>query len=181
MNIQEKKELFEKVLEHTKTEIGGLRTNNITPSLVENIKVEAYGASMPLIQLGSISIPEPRQLLVETWDKNILKEVEKALETASLGLAIKNEGNFLRLTMPPLTEETRKQVVKLLSEKLEKGRISLRALRDEVKTEIQKAEKEKTITEDDRFKLQEDLDKMTKEYTDKISEMGEKKEKEIMA
>ncbi|MDD5290055.1 MAG: ribosome recycling factor [Patescibacteria group bacterium] len=180
MNIQDKKEFFEKILEHTKIEIGGLRTSNVTPSLVENIKVDVYGSKMPLIQLGSISVPEPRQLLVETWDKNILKDVEKALETASLGLSIKNEGNFLRLTMPPMTEDTRKQVIKLLNEKIEKSRISLRALRDEIRNEIQTAEKNKDIDEDSKFRLQEDLDKTTREYTAKVEEMGEKKEKEIL-
>jgi ribosome recycling factor len=180
MNIQEKKELFEKIMEHTKNEISSLRTNNITPALVENIKADVYGAKMPIIQLGSISIPEPRQLLIEPWDKNVLKDIEQAIETASLGLSVKNEGNFLRLTMPAMTEETRKQVVKLLNEKTEKSRISLRALRDEIRDEIISAEKNKEITEDDKFRLQEDLDKMTREYTDRIAEIGKKKEEEIM-
>jgi len=180
MNIQDKKELFEKIMEHTKNEIGSLRTNNVTPSLVENIKVDVYGSKMPLIQLGSISVPEPRQLLVETWDKNILKDVEKAIESATLGLSVKNEGNFLRLTMPAMTEDTRKQVIKLLNEKTEKARISLRGLRDEIRNEIQTAEKNKEIAEDDKFRLQEDLDKMTREYTEKVEEIGKKKEKEIL-
>jgi ribosome recycling factor len=180
MNIQNKKDFFEKIMEHAKNEIGSLRTNNITPVLIENIKVDVYGAKMSLVQLGSISIPEPRQLLVETWDKNILKDVEKALETAALGLSVKNEGNFLRLTMPPMTEETRKQVIKLLNEKIEKARISLRGLRDEIRNEIQTAEKNKEIDEDNKFRLQEDLDKLTREYTAEVEEMGGKKEKEIL-
>jgi ribosome recycling factor len=181
MNIQDKKELFEKIMEHAKNDISSLRTNNITPSLIENVSVVVYGSKMPLIQLGSISSPEPRQLLVETWDKNILKDVEKAIETATLGLSIKNEGNFLRLTMPTMTEETRKQVIKLLNEKIEKTKISFRGLRDEIKEEIIKAEKNKEITEDEKFRAQEDLDKLTREYTDKVGEIGEKKEKEILS
>ncbi len=180
MNINDKKVLFEKAVEYAGQELAALRTNRVTPALIENIKVEVYGAKMPLTQVASINSPEARQLLVEPWDKNIIKSVEKAIETASIGLSISNEGNFLRLFMPSMTEETRKQVIKLLREKMEKARVSLRGLRDEIKEEIVQAEKNKEISEDERFKLLEDLDKMAREYTDKVGELGEKKEKEIM-
>ncbi|MFH1456546.1 MAG: ribosome recycling factor [Patescibacteria group bacterium] len=179
MNLQEKKINFEKIIEFMQKDLGSIRTNRATPSLVENISVNVYGSQMPLIQVASISSPEPKQLLIEPWDKNILKDVERAIQTASLGLSVSNDGSFLRVVMPPMTEETRNEVIKLLGDKLEKGKQSLRGVRDEIKEEIIKAEKSKEITEDDRYSLIEDLDEMTREYTDKINIIGRKKEEEI--
>jgi ribosome recycling factor len=134
---------------------------------------------MPLLQVASINSPEPRQLLIEPWDKNILKDVERSIQTASLGFSVANEGTFLRITMPPMTEETRQQVIKILGDKLEKARQSLRLVRDEVKEEIIKAEKNKEITEDERYSLFEDLDKMTRKCTEEVNSIGKKKEEEI--
>ena len=179
MNLDDKKEKFEKVVEFLQKEISSVRTSRATPSLIENIKVSVYGVDTPMIQIASITSPEPKQLLVEPWDKNILKDVEKAIQTASLGLSVANEGTFVRVTMPPMTEETRNEVIKMLNEKIEKGRQNLRGVRDEVKEEVIKAEKDKEITEDDKFGLLEELDKITREYTDEVSDLGKKKEEEI--
>jgi len=180
MNLQDHKPKFEKSLEHLRDDLASLRTSRATPALVENIKVNVYGTEMPLIQVASITSPEAKQLLVEPWDKSVLKDIEKAIQSASLGLSVTNEGSHLRITMPPMTEETRKEVVKLLNEKLEKGRISIRAVRDEIKEEILKAEKDKEVTEDERYKLIDELDKMTRQFIDEISELGKKKEAEVM-
>ncbi|MBU4360396.1 ribosome recycling factor [Patescibacteria group bacterium] len=179
MNIQDKKQDFEKVIEHISQDIAGVRTNRAAPALIENIKVDIYGSKMQINQVASISCPELKQLLVEPWDKNVLKDIEKAIETASLGLSVKNEGNFLRLFIPAMTEETRKEIIKILREKLENGRVSLRGLRDKIKEEIITAERSKEIGEDEKYNLIEDLDKMTREYNEEIVELGEKKEKEI--
>ena len=121
-----KKQDFQKVIDHTSEDLASIRTNRATPALVENIKVEVYGSPMPLVQVASITVPEPKQLLIEPWDKNIMKDAEKAIETASLGLSVKNEGNCLRLSIPPITEESRKQIVKVLHEKIENGKIAFR-------------------------------------------------------
>ncbi len=179
MNIQDKRQDFQKVIEHINQDISGVRTNRATPSLIENIKVDIYGSKMPVNQIASISCPEPKQLLVEPWDKTVLKNIEKAIETASIGLVIKNEGNFLRLSIPSMTEETRKEIIKMLREKIENGKISLRGLRDKIKEEIIKQEKNKEISEDEKYSLIEELDKITREYNDQVEEIGEKKEKEI--
>jgi len=179
MNLEDKKPNFEKVIEFVQKDLGSVRTNRATPSLVENISVNVYGARMPLIQVASITSPEPKQLLIEPWDKNILKDTEKAVQTASLGLSVANEGTFLRITMPAMTEETRNEVIKFLNDKLEKGKQTLRGVRDEIKEEIIKAEKTKEISKDDRYSLAKDLDEMTREYTEKISKLGKKKEQEI--
>lgn len=179
MNITDKKNDFEKLIEHAKNDLNSVRTNRATPAMLENIKVDTYGAKMSLNQIGSISSPEPMQLLVETWDKNLLKSVEQAIETASLGFSVKNEGSYLRLTMAQMTEETRKKIIKSLHEKMETARISLRNLRDKIKEEIIGAEKNKEISEDEKYKFIDDLDEMTREYTEIINVLGKKKEEEI--
>lgn len=180
MNLQDKKIDFEKLLEHAQQELSVLRTNRVTPSLIENLRVDVYGSKMPLVQIASITAPETKQLLVEPWDKNILKDVERAIETASLGLSVTNEGQHLRLIMPAMTEETRKEIIKLLNTKVEASRVALRKLRDRLKEEILAEEKNKDISQDERYALVDNLDKMTREYTEKIETLGQKKEKEIM-
>jgi len=179
MKISDKIFEFDKIIEHAQNELMSVRTNRATPALIENLKVDVYGSKVPLIQIAGITSPETKQLMVEPWDKNVLKDVEKAIETAGLGLSVSNEGNFLRISMPSMTEETRKEILKVLNEKLEKLRTSLRLLRDKIKEEILKLEKEKEISEDEKYSLIEDLDKITREYTDKINDLGKKKEEEI--
>jgi len=179
MHIDDHKSEFEKTLECASEDINTVRTNRATPSLIENLSVEVYGSKIPLVQLAGITSPEPKQLLVEAWDKNVLKDIEKSIQTASLGLSVVNEGNHLRITMPPMTEETRNQIIKTLHEKIEHWRVSLRNLRDKIKEEITNAERNKKIGEDEKYKLIEDLDKTIREYTEKINNLGNKKENEI--
>ncbi|NMB48011.1 ribosome recycling factor [Candidatus Kuenenbacteria bacterium] len=179
MKLEQYHPEFDKVIEHIKVDIGTLRTNRATPSMLENLMVEVYGSKMPLNQLGSIQAPEPRMLTVEPWDKSVLKNIEKAIQTASLGLNVSSEGTFLRIALSPMTEETRKELIKVLNDKLESGRRSLRGVRDDVKEAILAAEKNKEITEDERYKLVEGLDKLVREYNDKVEELGKKKEEEI--
>ena len=179
MDLQQYKPQFEKTLDFLRQEISSIRTNRATPALLENIQVEVYDSKMPLIQLASIQVPEPRMLTVEPWDRQVIKDVEKAIQTASLGLSVTNEGTFLRITMPPMTEETRKELLKVLNHKLEQARQAVRGVRDKIKEEIVQAEKNKEISEDEKYKLIEDLDKMTREYTAQIQEIGDKKEQEI--
>ncbi|MFH0854658.1 MAG: ribosome recycling factor [bacterium] len=170
---------FEKVIEHFKTEISSLKTGRATPLLVENILVESYGSKMPLKQVASISAPEPKCILIEPWDKSIVKEIEKAIINSNTGLNPKNEGQQLRITISPLTEEDRKNLIKILHQKAEAARISIRGLRDKIKDNIQAMEKGKEITEDDRFRLQKELDEFTGDYNENIKEIGDKKETEI--
>ncbi len=179
MNLQDKDLQFKKIIEHAHQEFGSIRTNRATPSLLENIKIDAYGTQTPLIQLASITLPEPTQLLVEVWDKNLLKEVEKNIHQANLGLSVSNEGDHLRVVVPAMTDETRQQIIKSLHKKLEEIKISIRNLRDKIKEEILKAEKEKEISEDEKYKLIEELDKKTKDYTQQVEDLAIKKEKEI--
>jgi len=179
MNLDQYHEQFDKVIEHLKLDLGSIRTNRATPALLENIQVEIYGSKMPLIQMASIQAPESKMLTVEPWDKQVIKEVEKAIQTASLGLSVANEGTFLRITIPPMTDETRQELVKVLNNKLESGRQSIRGVRDNVKEEINTAGKNKDISEDEKYKLIDDLDELTRQYNDQIKTIGENKEEEI--
>lgn len=180
MNIENYKTDFDKTIEHLKGELGALRTSRATPALVEHIPVEVYGAHQPVKALASLSVPDPRTLLIEPWDKSIIKEMEKAISMAGTGLNPVNEGNFLRIVLPQMTEEGRKQLVKLLSVKIEEARVAVRGIREKARAVIQTAEKNKAIGEDERYRLQEKLDKMVGEYNEAIKKLGEEKEKEIM-
>lgn len=177
--IENQKADFNKVIEHFKTEISSLKTGRATPLLVENILVESYGAKMPLKQVASISVPEPKCILIEPWDKSIVKDIEKAIVNSNTGLNPKNEGQQLRIAISPLTEEDRKNLIKILRQKEEAARISIRGLRDKTKDNIQAMEKGKKISEDERFRLQKELDEFTGDYNEKIKDIGDNKETEI--
>ncbi len=178
--IDQYKEELGGVIDYLKKEISSIRTGRANPQILDNVQVDAYGTKTPLNQVASISVPEARTIVVEPWDKNIIKDAEKAIREANIGVNPVNEGNIVRLTVPQLTEESRKELIKMLNEKLEQARIKLRSLRDRIKEGIQKAEKNNEITEDDRFKLLKELDETISDYNKKIEAIGEEKEKEIM-
>lgn len=170
---------FEAALKHFDEELAGIRTGRANPSLVENLVAEVYGSRMQIRELGSISAPEPNMLVVRPWDQNVIKGVEKAIASSPLGLNPSIEGDVIRIKLPDLTEERREQLVKVLREKLEQSRITLRHWRDKVREEVQEATKQGTMSEDEKFRGLEELDQKTKEYTLKLEMMSEKKEKEI--
>lgn len=178
--LDEEKNKFEKAIDHVKQNISALRTGRATPALVENIVVEAYGSKMPLQQLASITAPEPKMILIQPWDKTVIKDVEKAIVAANIGLNPVNEGTALRIKLPPLTEENRKELVKLLKQKIEEGKQSVRHIRDEIREEIIKAEKEKKMSEDEKFRAQRELDEFSQKVNEQITKIFEEKEKEIM-
>jgi len=171
---------FDAALDHLKKEIGNLRTGRANPAMVENVSVEAYGTYSPLIQLANISVADSSTLMIEPWDKSISKSVEKALTMANLGLNIVNTGERLIAKVPPMTEENRKHMVKVLGEKVEEIKIEIRQVRDKTKTAILDAEKNKAITQDDRYKFLEELDNYVTEMNKKILEIQENKAEEIM-
>jgi len=177
--IDQHKEDYDKVIEHLKTEISCIKTGRATPLIVENIQVNCYDSKMPIPQLASISVPEPKNIVIKPWDKTIIKEIEKAIVNADIGLNPVNEGDQIRITLPALTEEDRITLVKLLHQKLEKSRIAIRGVRDKIKEIILKMEKDKEIGEDERYREQKELDEFTSEYNEKIKEIGERKEEEI--
>jgi ribosome recycling factor len=171
---------FDRSVEMLRTDLSSLRVGRANPLMVENISVEAYGARTPLKQMASITVPEARTLLIMPWDKSVAKDIEKAIIVANIGINPVNEGSQIRLTVPQLTEESRRELVKSVGEKMEKTRIAIRQLRDTVRDEISTAEKNKDITEDDKFNLQKKLDEIVKDYNEKIKKLGDDKEAEIM-
>jgi ribosome recycling factor len=178
--IEKNKEGFSKIIDHLKTEISSLRTGRAHPSLVENIVVDAYGVKTPIRGLANIAIPDAKTLVIEPWDKGIIKDIEKAIQLANIGVNPVNEGTKIRLVMPVLTEENRRELIKVLGQKLEQARISVRSVRDSIKDEINEAEKNKEISEDEKFRAQEELDKFVKAQNDEIKAIGDKKEQELM-
>ena len=169
-----------KTIEHLKTEINSLQVGRATPALVENIEVEAYGSRTPIKHLGSISAPEPRLLVIQPWDQSILKDVEKAIVTQRPGMSPVVDGEIIRIAMPALSEERRKEILGVLSEKVEQARIAVSLKREKVWKEIQDLTREGKIREDDKFRAKDDLQKIIDEHNEKIDEMGEGKKKEIM-
>jgi ribosome recycling factor len=178
--LSQKKPLFESVTVHLQKELGGLRTGRATPALVEDIAVSAYDATMEIKGLASIQVQDAKTLVIDPWDKSLLKNIEKGIRDAGIGLSPVVDGTVIRLIMPTMTEENRKAMVKKMKEYLEDARIALRQVREETRDTAAKMEKEKQISEDEKFKLLDEADKMTKEFTDMIDVIGAKKEEEIM-
>lgn len=178
--LDDNKNLFEDALENFKRDISTLRTGRVNPSVLEGITVESYGVMTALNALANISVNDAKSMLVASWDKGVVKNIEKAIIEADLGLGVINEGDKIRLTIPATTEENRLDMVKKVNEKQEKARIVVRQVREDIKTEIETAEKNKEIAEDDKYRFFKELDETSNKYNDLIKEMRDRKEKEIM-
>lgn len=178
--IEHTKLKLDKVIDHLKTQLASIRSGRVAPSLVENIKVEAYGSMTPLIELASITSPEPRLLLISPWDKSLLKEIEKSLLSANLGVQPAVDGNLIRLNFPPLTEERRRELSKTMNIKLEEAKVGVRNVREEVLKDLKEKKNSGQISEDDFFLAQKELQKLIDEYNKIIKDLGQEKEKEIM-
>lgn len=181
IDLKNYKDEFNKFVEFFKKGLQGLRTGRATPELVAHILVEAYGIKTPLEQLASISVPEPRMITVQPWDKTILKEIERALAEANLGTLPSIKSEIIYLNLPPLSEESRKNLVKILHTKAEQIRVETRVLRDKIKSKIIQEERDKTITEDVKYRLIEELDIMIHDYSEEVRKITERKEGEIMS
>lgn len=178
--LQGKQTDFSGPLDFFKKEIAALRTGRANPAALDNVQVEAYGVMNPLNTVANIAVSDARSIIIAAWDKGILKSIEKAVIDAGLGFGVVNEGDKVRLTVPPLTEENRKELVKKLNEKMEKTRINLRQARDQVKSAIEKAFEDKEISEDDKFRFVKELDEFSAKKNDELKEIRERKEKDIM-
>ncbi len=169
---------MKKAVESTKRDFSTVRTGRASAALVENIKVEYYGSLVPLNQVANISTPDSRTLEMKPWDPQALMEIEKALQKSDLGISPNNDGKVIRLSMPPLTEERRKEFVKLVHKHAEGGRVAIRSIRQDANKALDHMKKE--IAEDDFKKFHERIQKMTDLYTQEIGKLSEHKEKEIM-
>lgn len=181
MNIvQLHKEEFDRAIEHLKQDITGLRTGRATPAIVEDVVVEAYGARQPLKSLASISVADAKTLTVQPWDKSVLQAIETGIRNSDVGVSPVNDGTLIRLSLPDLTTERRQELIKVLHQKLEAARIALRKIREEIRDQIQKAESNSEISEDEKFMMQDELENIVKEYNEKVKTIGAEKEKEVL-
>jgi ribosome recycling factor len=161
-------------------DLSGIRTGRASPALVERLQVEYYGMPTPLIQLASISVPEPRALLIRPYDATSLKVIERAILASDLGLTPNNDGKVIRLNLPPLTEERRRDLVKVVHARLEEARIAVRNVRRDMIKDLKEYEHEKLISEDDLHEAEDELQKLTDRIVQQIDGIGEHKQKEIM-
>jgi len=175
------KEQLEKTVEYLKGELKQIRTGRAHPSLVENIKANVYEVKTPLIQLASISVPEPRQIVIQPWDKSIIKSIEKAIQDSELDLNPQIESdNIIRINIPPLNEERRESLVKLVNQKAEEAKVSVRNEREELIKQWKEQEKNGEISEDELFSRQKELQEIVDQYNEKIKKIAEEKKEEIL-
>ncbi|HLE13593.1 MAG TPA: ribosome recycling factor [Anaerolineales bacterium] len=167
-------------VEALEEDLGGIRTGRASPALVERLPVEYYGNPTPLIQLASIGVPEPRSLLIRPFDAATLRAIERAIQSSDLGLTPNNDGKAIRLNLPPLTEERRRNLVKVVHNRVEEARVAVRNVRRDINRDLEEFEKEKLISKDDLKRAEEDLQKITQRFIDNINAVGERKEKEIL-
>lgn len=161
-------------------DLAAIRTGRASPGLVERLQIEYYGTPTPLMQLASISVPEPRTLMIKPFDQTTLKLIEKAIQTSDLGLNPNSDGKVIHLNLPPLNEERRRDLVKHVHHRLEEARIAVRNIRRDSHNDMRDFEKEKLITEDDLESGEEDLQKLTDRFIEEIAQHGKSKETEIM-
>jgi ribosome recycling factor len=169
-----------KSIEVLEAEFARIRTSRANPAILDGVKVDYYNTPTPLKQVASISVPEPRQLVIQPWDQSVLTEIEKAIHRAELGLNPRTEANLVRIQIPALTEERRRELVKLCSKLTEDARIAVRNLRREANDRIKKLEKDKKISEDDAKTGNKKTQELTDEHIDKLDELLKQKEAEIL-
>jgi len=171
---------MQKSVEALRHHLGAIRTGRASPALVEQIHVEYYGSEMPINQLANVSVPEPRMLVIQPWDQGSIKAIEKAIQVSELGINPTNDGRVIRLAIPPLTEQRRKDLTKLVKKEVEESKIALRNLRRDAQNELKKLETDKQISADELKRAQERLQEVTDRYTREMDQVGSAKEAEVM-
>lgn len=177
--INHRKKDFDAVFEFTKNEVASIRTGRAHSSMVEDLVVDYMGSKLKIKELATISVPEPRAIFIQPWDKSAIPFIEKAIKDSPLGLNPSSDSSGVRLTIPPLTEERRKEFTKLLHQKAEEARIKSRQIREDVLKKVQNAVKEKTAREDDLKNAKDEIQKIIDEFNKKTDELVKKKEQEL--
>jgi len=176
----ETEEKMEKTIEATKSALDRIRTGKASPNILDSVRVNYYGSTVPLNQVANISVPEIRLIVIQPWEKKLVTEIEKAILKADLGLNPVNDGTIIRIPIPPLSEERRKELARLASKIAEEKKVAIRNIRRDANEILKKAEKDHTISQDDMHRGQENIQKLTDDYTKMVDDLLEKKEKEIM-
>ena len=177
--LKETETKMEKAVESTKDKFASIRAGRANVSMLDGITVDAYGAPSPLSQIGTLSAPEARLLTIDPWDKSLIPAIEKAIQQANLGLNPSNDGRIIRLSVPELTEERRKEYVKMERKEAEEGKVAIRNIRKDVNNKLRKSEKDSEITEDDLKSGEDSVQKLTDKFTKLVDEALDKKEKEL--
>jgi len=178
--LADAEERMKKALEATRRELSGIRTGKATPALLDTVKVEAYGQTLSLKEVGQVSAPEARLLMVQPWDKALIKAVSRAIQLADLGLSPTDDGTVVRIPIPALTEERRKDMVKLVAKFTEEGRVHMRQVRHDVNKDVKHKQDDGSLAEDDAKRLTADVQKLTDRYVTMLDEMLKKKTAEVM-
>lgn len=177
---KETTERMEKTIQTLKRDLSTLRAGRATPSLLDKITVHYYGSDMPINQMANITVPEPRLLVIQPWDKSALGEIEKAIQKSDLGLTPSNDGNLIRIAIPALTEERRAELVKVVKKTGEEAKVAIRNIRRDANEDVKKLEKNGEVSEDDARRGQDEVQKLTDRFIREADEQVEAKEKEIM-
>ena len=178
--LKDCEERMKKAVETIRHEVATVRTNRATTSLLDGIKVDYYGTPTPLQQVASVSVPEARMLVIQPWERSTLTEIVKAIQKSDLGLTPVDDGTVIRLSLPALTEERRKDLVKVLGRLIEDGRVRIRTIRHEVNDDLKKLERDHKVSEDDAKKTRNDVQKLHDRYIGHLDELFQKKQVEIM-
>ncbi len=171
---------MDKAVDVLRDDLASIRSGRASPALVEKLPVDYYGTPTPLMQLASITAPEPRMLVIRPFDPNSMSMIERAIMRSDLGVNPNNDGQVIRIVLPPLTEERRRELVRVVHKRVEEARVAVRNVRRDAIADLRDLEKEKIISEDEYHRLVDKIDDMTKEHIEKINELGERKEKEIL-
>jgi len=178
--LKQAEEKMAKAIEVTREEFAGVRTGRASPALVQRLTVDYYGAPTPLQQLAGISVPDPRSLLISPYDRSAISAIEKAIMASDIGITPSNDGAAIRLAFPALTEERRKELIKLVRDRSEQGRVSIRNVRRHAKEEIERDNKAGTVSEDDVRRAEKELQKATDRFIGEVDDMLQRKEAELM-
>lgn len=178
--IKQTKHKMDQTLDALKSELSRIRTGRASPALLETLRVDYYGTPMPINQIANISAPEPRLLVVQPWDKKSLTDIERAILKSDLGLNPANDGHLIRISIPPLSEERRRELVKFIKKLGEENKVALRNVRRDANDKLKKQQKDSDITEDDLHRTQDEIQTVTDDYVKKVDELLQRKEKEIM-
>lgn len=178
--LMDAEERMEKAVEVFHSQLQGLRTGRATPGLVDSIRVEYYGSQTPLKQLASITVPEPQQIVIRPFDAGSISEINKAIQASDVGLAPNSDGRLIRLNIPPLSTERRRQLVSRVKEFAEEARISIRNIRRDANKHADQSQKDKLMSEDDRDKTKEEVQSLTKKFEGRVNDQAAAKEKDVM-
>ena len=178
--ISDAEERMKKSVEVFKKDLLGIRTGRATPAILDRVQVEAYGSICPISQVANITVPDPRSIVIEPWDKSVLGSIDKAIQKSDVGIHPVNDGNIIRLSIPPLTGERRKELTKVVRKKAEEGKVSLRNIRRDVNDELKKQKKVSSASEDEIKTATDKVQKLTDKYIKVFDEIAASKEKEII-